>query len=92
MRLTFVALAMTILTTVPLLGLAAYMWQVGRRVIRVDRYPPPGLRLIRAAPVVTGPAARRRGRLFQGFAIVLGLAGLLLAFFLWRLVATLPAH
>jgi hypothetical protein len=91
-RLRFVAAGMMILTTAPLLGLAAYMWHVGRRILRVDRYPPPGLRLIQAAPVVTGPVARRRGRLLQGFAIVLGLAGLFLAFLFWRLVVTLPAR
>jgi hypothetical protein len=90
-RLTFVAAAVTILTTAPLLGLAAYLWHLGRRILHVDRYPPPGLRFIREAPVVTGPAARRRGRLIQGFAVVLGLAGLLLAFLFWWLVSALPA-
>ena len=46
-------------------------------------------RLLRDTPVVTGSAAARRGRLLQRLAIVLGFAALLLAFLLWRLVATL---
>jgi len=88
-RLIFVVVTMTILTTGPLLGLAAYVWHLGRRVLRAERYPPPGLRVIHDTPVVTGPAARRRGRWLQLYAVVLGLAALLLVFFIWRLFAAL---
>ncbi len=56
------------------------------------RYPPPGLRVVRDTPVVVGEAAGRRGRLLQVFAVVMGLAGLLLAFFLWRFVSLLESR
>jgi len=88
-RLTFVIMTLTSLTTGPVLGLAAYAWHLGRRVLNAERYPPPGLRLIRDTPVVTGPAAGRRGRLIQLFAVVLAFAALLLAFFVWRLATIL---
>jgi hypothetical protein len=88
-RLRLVVGALTILTSGPVLGLAGYLWHLGQRIVRAERYPPPGLRLTRDTLVVTGPAAVRRGRLIQLFAAVLGLVALLLAFFLWRLVSIL---
>jgi hypothetical protein len=90
-RLRLVAVVLAIVTSGPVLGLAGYCWHFGRRIVHAQRYPPPGLRLTRDTPVVTGPAAGRRGRLIQVFAGVLGLGALLLPFFLWRLVSILGA-
>jgi hypothetical protein len=70
--------------------LAGYCWHLGQRILRAARYPLPGMRVVRDTPVATGDAARRRGRLAQSFAAVLGVAALLLAFFLWRLACILP--
>ena len=75
----------TLLTAGPVLGLAGFLWRLGRRIVRAERYPPPGLAVLHDTPVVIGHAAARRGRLVQAFAAVLALAGPLLAFFVWRL-------
>jgi len=88
-RFRLVIAALTIATTGPVLALAAYSWDLGRRIVRAGRFPPPALRLIRDTPVVTGEAARRRGRLIQWFAAALGLAAVFLAVFLWRLTSLL---
>lgn len=83
-----VVVALTVLASGPTLGLAFYLWRLGASVVRADRYPPPNLRLMHDTVVVTGPGARRRGRLMQLLATVLGLAAVLLAFFMWRLFST----
>jgi hypothetical protein len=88
-RVRLVAAALTLLTTGPAIAMAIYLWRIGRRVISVDRYPPPGVHLLRETRSVTGPAARRIGRLMQWLAVTLGLAGVLLAVFLWAILATL---
>jgi hypothetical protein len=88
-RVRMVMIALTLLTAGPALGMAGYLWHLGHRIIRAERYPPPGLRVVRDTLVVSGQAAGRRGRLMQGFGAVIGLASLLLAFFLVRLLALL---
>jgi hypothetical protein len=90
-RLKLVIAVLTLITVGPVLGLAGYCWHLGQRILRAAQYPPPGLRVVRDTPIVTGDAARRRGRLVQWFAAVLGMAALLLAFFLWRLAYILPS-
>jgi hypothetical protein len=88
-RLPMVIAAVTLLTAGPVLGMAAYMWHLGQRIVRAERYPPPGLRMVHDTLVVNGGAAVRLGRLVQTFAGIFGMAGLLLALFLWRLFSLL---
>ena len=88
-RVRMVIFALTLLTAGPALGMAGYFWHLGYRIIRTERYPPPGLRVVRDTLVVSGEAARRRGRLLQALGAVTALASLLLAFFLMRLLALL---
>jgi hypothetical protein len=45
--------------------------------------------MVRDTQVVTGDAAIRQGRLVLGLATTIGVAGVLLAFFLWRLALLL---
>jgi hypothetical protein len=85
-RLRIVTAVLTLLTTGPILAIASYCWRLGGRIVRARRYPPAGLRTLRDTLVLTGEAADRRGRFLQVWAAVMGVAGLLLAFFLWRLV------
>jgi hypothetical protein len=84
-RLPMVIAATIAMTTGPALGAAIYVWRLGRRVVRTERFPPPGLRVTRDTPVVTGTAAGRRGRLIQAFAIALGVLAAVMALTLWRL-------
>ena len=83
-RLPMVIAAVVLGTAGPVLGVAAYLWHLGRRIVRTQRYPPPGLRMVRDTLVEVGDAAVRWGRMFQTAAVILGVAGLLLALLLWR--------
>lgn len=90
-RLTLVLGIQMALFTVPLLAMAGYVWHLGGRIVRAQRYPPPGMRLVRNTPIVVGDAAVRRGRVAQALAASLGVAAVLLAFVLWRLLASVGA-
>jgi hypothetical protein len=69
---------------------AAYIWWVGHRIVRSRRYPPPGLRVLHDTVVLTGDTAESRGRLMRMIALAIGISGILLAGFVWRLVSLLP--
>jgi len=71
--------------SVPLIAFAAYLWLLGARVLRAQRFPPPGFRVIRDTPVIGGPAAETRGQVIQVLALCLGLAAALLWLFFWWL-------
>jgi hypothetical protein len=83
-RLVLAGLVLTALTTGPLLGLAAYLWALGRRTIRAGRYPPPGYRLMRDTRGLTGRPAAERGRLIEWLGAAMCVVALALAFSLWR--------
>ena len=78
---------MAVAMCTPLLAMAGYLWRLGRRVVFARRFPPPGTRLLRDTPIVTGLGATRAGRVLQGCAAALGLAGVALALVIWRLAA-----
>lgn len=81
--------AMTVLTAGPVLGMAAYLWQLGQRTLRSGRYPPPGLRVTRDTPIETGRAASTIARMFKMLAVALASAAVLLGVLLWWLLFTL---
>jgi hypothetical protein len=56
-RVRMVMMALTLLTAGPALGMAGYLWHLGNRIIRAERYPPPGLRVVRDTLVVSARAA-----------------------------------
>jgi hypothetical protein len=85
-RIRIVILVLVLLTTGPVLGVAAYVWNFGSRIVGAGRYPPPGVRVYRDTPVLTGEPAVARGRIYKIFGAFFGVAGFLLAFFLWRLM------
>jgi hypothetical protein len=72
----------------PLVGFAVYLWLLGAKVLRAQQYPPPGFRVIRDTPVVSGPAAVTRGHAIQVFAVCLGVGAVVLCLFLWWLTRT----
>lgn len=80
------------LAVVPLLVLAVYLWRLGARALRTAQFPPPGTATIRAAPPLVGVAARRRARLAEAFAVLLGACALALMVFLSRLSQLLAAR
>lgn len=86
-RLVLLLLAVLLLT--PLLAFAAYLWSLGERVVRAREFPPPGLRVIRDTPVITGESAVSRGRLLKLLALGCCIASAVLGLLLWRLAPLL---
>jgi hypothetical protein len=78
-----------IMLAAPLVSLAVYLWLLSVKVLRAQQFPPPGFRVIRDTPVVSGPAAVTRGHAIQVFAVCLGVGAVVLCLFLWWLVGTL---
>jgi hypothetical protein len=88
-RLRLLFLLSTGVLSVPLLGFAAYLWMLGGRVVRAQRWPPPGQRVVRDTPVLHGRAAVWRGRTLRVLAACLGAAWALLWLLSWRLASML---
>jgi hypothetical protein len=86
-RLAFVLSAA--LLAVPAIGFAVYFWWLGVKVLRAQRFPPPGMRVIRDTPVISGPAAVTRGQAIQVVAVCLGMSAGVLCLFFWWLTGTL---
>jgi hypothetical protein len=88
-RVPMALAVVTLITVGPVVGVAAYLWRFGQRMIRTRRYPPEGFRMVRDTQVVTGDAAIRQGRLVLGLATIIGVTSVVLAFFLLRLALLL---
>jgi hypothetical protein len=89
-KLAFLVLATLLLA--PLLAFAVYVWFLGARVLRAREFPPPGFRVIRDTPVITGERAIFRGRLLKMLALGCGIAAVALGSILWRLAWMLGNH
>ena|SRR5688572_17733196 len=74
-----------VLLLVPLLLMAAWVWNYGARVRRESRHPPEGVKVIRDTPVIHGAAARLHGRLCQALAALFVFAALSVIWISWRL-------
>ena len=84
------ALSVSILVlSTPAIAFAIYLWLLGRKVLRAERFPPPGLRVIRDTPVIRGAAAVTRGNAIQVFAVCLGVAAGVLCLFIWWFTGTI---
>ena len=90
-RFGIVLTTMAVLQCVPLLGLAVYLWILGRRVVRAHRFPLPGSLVIRDTPVLLDRDADRRGRILEAVAAGFGVAALGSLYVLWWLWSLVPA-
>lgn len=70
-----------------LLAIAAWIYVFGCRVVREERFPPASAPVFRDTEILEGPAARHRGRLIQGIAIVLVVLAFALLWMAWRVWA-----
>lgn len=70
----------------PIIFISRTLWRIGRDTIKTRRFPPPGMKVIRDVVVVSGVAARRRGKLLQVFAILFVVLSIALPIGLWLLV------
>ena len=60
----------------PVLAAGGYLYLVGKRTVRAQRFPPPGYAVTRDTPILEGGQAMRRGRVLQLLSLVLvGSAG-----------------
>jgi hypothetical protein len=75
--------------SLPVILLAAHLWRSGEHVRRAERYPPPGAKLVRDTPILTGSRARTRGTALQVLGVFLCLATVGLLFAVYRLAALL---
>ena len=91
-RVNLVFLLLAALLLAPLLAFAVYLWSLGGRVLRAREFPPPGLRVIRDFPVITGVAAISRGRQLKVLALGCGIASVALGLLLWRFASLLSGH
>jgi|SRR5215471_13169770 len=92
LRVKLVFLLVPALLLAPLIALAVYLWALGGRVVRGREFPPPGLRVIRDTPVVTGERAVFRGRLLKVLALSCGIASAALAVLFWQFGLLLSSH
>jgi hypothetical protein len=88
--LVFLLLAGLLLA--PLLAFAAYLWSLGGKVVRAQEFPPPGRRVIRDTPLITGEKAVSRGRLRKVLALACGIAAAVLGLLLWLFESLLRNH
>lgn len=70
-----------------LIGMGVSLVRLGRRVRRSDRYPPPGMTVLRDTAIRTGPAARRVARSLAAGGVFFLVVGTLATGFLYWLVA-----
>lgn len=86
-RLWVVLLVLALLMAVPMLGVGAYLWRLGARVVAARRFPLPRHRVVHDTVIVEGPAAVTRGRWLKVLGLGLALAAAALGFMIWRLAA-----
>jgi len=87
LRLLFACAA--VFTSAPLIAFAVYLWFFGGRVVRAQRFPLPGQRVIRDTPILEGQAATARGCGLKVVAVLLCVAAIVLCSMFWRLVSML---
>jgi len=76
-RLKLLFLLSAVAVSAPLFGFAAYLWSFSGKVLRAQRFPPPGHRVVRETRILQGQAAISRGRSFKVLAVCLVVAGTL---------------
>lgn len=84
-RLNAVIAVVAVGMALPLAGFAVYLWHLGARVLRDERFPPVNLSVMRPTPVLTGVDARRRGRMIQIIGVILAVMAVGVGWVLWRL-------
>jgi len=72
------------LMEIPLLGAAIFLWKIAERILVAERFPPPGMPVIRDTIVLEGQQARLRGRLCRALAIVFVLLAVITLALFWR--------
>jgi hypothetical protein len=85
-RLRIAVAILGILICVPTAVYCIHLWRYGSSVEKAQRFPPPGLPVIRDTIVVHGQAAVIRGRMFKVWAVILTACAGAFALSLWRFI------
>ena len=72
-----------------LVGMGGWFWRLGRRINLADRFPPPGMKVIKDTRVRTGPKARALANLAQAAALLCVVAGTVGMWYLYRFAVAL---
>lgn len=64
----------------PLVGVAVHVYRLADQIVKSERIPPPGKKVIKDTPIITGKKAVRQGRGLKFTAVLMGLFGALLPF------------
>ncbi len=65
-------------------GMGAWFWRLGRRINRANRFPPPGMKVLKDTTVRTGRKARTTANLAQVSALVCVVVGTVGMWYLYR--------
>ncbi len=66
-----VVLVVSLVLVSPVLAAGTYLYWVGKRTVRAQRFPPPGYAVVRDTLVLEGGQAMQRGRVLQLLSLVL---------------------
>ena len=91
-RFRLVTAVIALLAAGPPFAAGIYMWRLGDRTVRGERFPPVGTAMIHDTVVLTGNAARQRGRLLQACGAIIAFAAIAIVVVLVRLVLVLEAR
>lgn len=68
---SFLVFLFALLMVSPVLAAGFYLYALGHRAARAQRFPPPGCAVVIDTPVIDGPAGLRRGRIIQTLSLLL---------------------
>ena len=84
-----IVFAVVFIAMLPLVCFSAYMFNQARKIIRSERIPPPGQKVIKDTPVITGRKALRQGRILRILTIIMTVFFLLVPFWVVMILMTL---
>ena len=61
----YMVFVVSLIAELPIFVAGIYLYSLGTRSVRAQRFPPPGAKVTRKTPVLEGAAGIRRGRLIQ---------------------------
>jgi len=64
----------------PMVGISIWVFREGSKMVRTQRIPYPGQKVIKDTPVIEGPEAVKRGRAIQFIAVAMGTISLAIPF------------
>jgi len=73
----------------PILAAGIYCFLFGNRVVRAQRFPPPGYAVVRDTPILQGRQGVWRGRIIQFISLLLLCSAAAIPFILWYLFRSL---